>query len=35
MCGNPRKYFGEVTMQEKKANQAWLILWTNLPLEAV
>jgi len=20
MCGNPRKYFNEITMQEKKAN---------------
>lgn len=21
MCGNPRKYFGELTLQEKRANQ--------------
>ncbi|MBM4341590.1 MAG: hypothetical protein FJ110_18850 [Deltaproteobacteria bacterium] len=23
MCGNPRKYLGELTIQEKKAIQAW------------
>jgi hypothetical protein len=22
MCGNPRRYFGELTMQERKANEA-------------
>ena len=25
MCGNPRKYFGKMTIQEKKASQAWPI----------
>jgi hypothetical protein len=33
MCGNPRKYFGQLTVQEKKANQAWPIIIGALPLE--
>jgi len=26
MCGNPRKYLGEATVQEKKFREAWPIL---------
>ena len=28
MCGNPRKYFGEVTLQEKKADEFSKVLDT-------
>jgi hypothetical protein len=34
MCGNPRKYLGEATVQEKKFREAWPIIWEDLPLEA-
>ena len=30
MCGNPRKYFGEITIQEKKSRQEWPIVCGDL-----
>jgi len=33
MCGNPRKYFRQVTVQERKANQAWPIIIGAFSLE--
>jgi hypothetical protein len=33
MCGNPRKYFRQLTVQERKANLAWPINYGALSLE--
>jgi hypothetical protein len=33
MCGNPRKYFEELTVQERKSNQVWPVVYEDLPLE--
>jgi hypothetical protein len=33
MCGNPRKYLRQLTVQERKANQARSIIFRDLALE--
>jgi hypothetical protein len=33
MCGDPRKYFGQLTAQERKASQAWPVISDALSLD--
>jgi hypothetical protein len=33
MCGNPRKYFEELTVQQRKFNQSWPAVSEDLSLE--